>query len=123
MRRTFPEALVFVVASLTITLVTGVVGMMMTAPSSSAPVPADWLSGTCLDEPFRAPNGVVVGTLARLCFETDAVRPRVELTGVTTSALYTGWLTRAATPRTALADVCDLSDSGAATTPMQPERF
>jgi hypothetical protein len=117
------EVLVFVVASAVVALGAALVGMMLTAPATSKEIPADLLSGTCLDEPFRAPNGVVIGTLARLCFEIDAVRPRVELTGVAPSGLYTGWLSKDGTPRPMAADLCELSDAGAMSMPMKPERF
>jgi hypothetical protein len=121
-RRNMAEVLVFVVASAMVALGAGVVGMMLTSPATSKEIPADLLSGTCLDEPFHTSNGVVVGSLARLCFEIESVRPRVELTGVTNGALYTGWLARGAPPRSVQGSLCEMSDPGVAAT-LQPERF
>jgi hypothetical protein len=123
MRRTYPEILAFVAASVVITIGTAVVGSKLTAPVPSAPIPADFLSGTCLDEPFQPMRGVVVGTLARLCFDLDAVRPRVELTGVNSSALYSGWLTQAPHPLTAPNGPCLEADADAALASATPERF
>jgi hypothetical protein len=123
MRRTFPEILVFVAASMVITVGTAVVGTKLTGPASSGPIPADFLSGTCLDEPFQPLRGVVVGTLARLCFDVEAVRPRVELTGVNSSALYSGWLTRSPQPLTAPNGVCLEADADPSIAPAMPERF
>jgi hypothetical protein len=123
MRRTFPEILVYIVASVAITIGTAVVGTMLSAPAPSKEIPADLLSGSCLDEPFQPTRGVVVGTLARLCFDVDAVRPRVELTGVTSSALYSGWLTQAQHPLTPQGGACLEADADPSLAPVTPDRF
>lgn len=116
--------LTFLVASAVVALGAAVIGMMLTAPAEPTDVPADLLSGTCLDEPFRPTHGgVLVGTLSRLCFDVDAVRPRVELTGVTSGALYTGWISRPVAPAGGRGNACDLSDAGATGTTLQPQRF
>lgn len=117
------EIMILVVASAAVALGAAAVGMWLTAPASSKEDPADLLSGSCIDEPFRAPDGVVVGTLARLCFDVDAVRPRVELTGVTSDSLFTGWLTQPTPAGVMHGNVCGSSDAAAATTLLQPARF
>lgn len=125
MRRVLTEILVLVTASTVIALCAAVVGAKLTAPTPSAPVPADLLSGTCLDEPFLAAPApaVVVGSLARLCFDVDAVRPRIELTGLPSGVLFTAWLSHAPRPAVTPREPCDAADSGPNGAVPLPARF
>ena len=123
MRRFLTEILVFIAASTVIAMCTVVAGAKLTAPATSAPVPADLLSGTCLDEPFLTTQSVVVGALARLCFEIDAVQPRVELTGLPSGVLFTAWLAQTSRPAAASRESCDLADAGPNGAAPPPVRF
>jgi hypothetical protein len=123
MRRFLTEILVFLTASAAIAICTAVVGARLTSPPTSAVVPIDLLSGSCVDEPFVPTQGTFIAALARLCFEQDSMRPRIELTGVAVGSLFTGWLTPAPPPGTTPREACSLADPGPSGSVPWPERF
>ena len=112
MRRTLHEILAFVAVSAAITVGTAIIGTKLLSPTTPPPLPSDAGSGSCVDEPFVPVRGAIfsagVATLARLCFGIDDVRPRLELTGVTSGTLFSAWLTNEEQPKTEHRQRCDI---------------
>jgi hypothetical protein len=110
MRRTLTEILAFIAVSAAITAGTAMIGARLFAPVAAPPFDAG--SGACVDEPFVPLRGSIfsagVGTLARLCFGESDVRPRLELTGVTSGTLFSAWLTNEEHPKTEHRQRCDI---------------
>jgi hypothetical protein len=122
MRRTLTEILAFVAVSPILAAGTAVIGRWLLSPATTLPLPSDAGGGSWVDEPFTPLHGSNfssgVGTLARLCFGIEDVRPRLELTGVRSGTVFSAWLTNEVQPKTEHRQRCDLPppDAGAAWT-------
>jgi hypothetical protein len=111
MKRTLTEILVLVTLSAVITIGTAVLGARLMAPPPPAErAPLVRMDMACLDEPFVSVHGTIVGALARLCIDGDTVRPRVELTGLTSGTVFTAWLAYAERRSAARRERCVVDD-------------
>jgi hypothetical protein len=110
MQRTLTEILVLVALSAVITVGTAVVGARLASPSTVELAPVAAMDMACLDEPFVLDQGTVVGALARLCIGDGVVRPRIELTGLTSGAVLTAWLAYTERPPAGRTQQCAIDD-------------
>jgi hypothetical protein len=110
MQRPLTEILVFVAASVVMTIGTAVVGATLAPSPTMEPASPVVMDVSCLDQRFVPVRGSVVGALARFCVGEGAVRTRIELTGLTSGASFTAWLVDAERPSSARRDECIVDD-------------